>query len=156
MKIIGNIKKVLCDKEDLVFLCIGCPKYPLDSFAPRLGSKLKEAGFTVYGTVEKPIDGKNYIEECLKVMFENEDKKIVAIDSGIGSKKNLGNIKLRPNRGIEPASATNFFTIEVGNSSILGVTSCDIKDVIKKRKTSSVNIDDMVEKIYNEIINFFK
>ena len=75
MNIIGDIKKVLCNKEDLVFLCIGCPKYPLDSFAPRLGSKLKEAGFTVYGTVEKPIDGKNYIEECLKVMFENEDKK---------------------------------------------------------------------------------
>ena len=156
MKIIGNMKKILCNKENLIFLCIGSPKYPLDSFAPRLGSKLKEAGFTVFGTIKEPIDGRNYLEKCLEITFTNEDKKIIAIDSGIGSKKDLGNIKIRPNRGIEPASATNFFTIEVGHSSILGITSCDLKDVIKKRKTSSVNIDKMVEETYNEIIKFFE
>ena len=156
MKIIGNMKKILCNKENLIFLCIGTPKYPLDSFAPRLGNKLKEAGFTVFGTVEEPVDGRNYLEKCLKITFANEDKKIIAIDSCIGNKKDLGNVIIRPNRGIEPASATNFFTIEVGHSSIVGITSCDLKDVIKKRKTSSVNIDKMVEKTYNEIIKFFE
>ncbi len=156
MRIIGDIKRILCNKEDLVFLCIGSPKYPLDSFAPRLGSKLKEAGFTVFGTIEEPIDGKNYIEKCLEVTFASDNKKIIAIDSGIGNKKDLGNIKVRPNRGVEPASATNFFTIEVGNASILGMTSCKVEDVIKKRKASSVNIDAMVEKVYKEIMEFFE
>lgn len=156
MKIIGNMKKILCNKENLIFLCIGSPKYPLDSFAPRLGSKLKEDGFIVYGTVEEPIDGRNYLKKCLEITFANEGKKIIAIDSGIGNKKDLGNIKIRPNRGIEPASAANFFTIEVGHSSILGITSCDLKDVIKKRKTSSVDVNKMVEETYNEIIKFFE
>lgn len=148
----GNMKKILTTKENMVFLCIGSPKYPLDSFAPKLGSKLKELGFTVFGTVEDPIDGTNFVEKCLDVTFKYGDKKIIAVDSGIGSKKNLGCIKIRPNEGVQPASAVNFFTIEVGNASIIGVTSCNLKDIIRKRKTSSVNVEKMVNDTLNEIL----
>lgn len=149
---IGNVKNILTTKEDMVFLCIGSPKYPLDSFAPRLGTRLKELGFNVYGTVEKPIDGRNFLEESLDVIFKHEDKTIIAVDSALSKKEeSVGKIKIRPNKGVLPASAVSPFTIEVGDSSILGFTSCNLDNVINK-KQEYVNIDEMVEKILNEIV----
>lgn len=151
-----NMKKIITSKEDMVFLCLGCPKYPLDSFAPRLGSELKKLGFTVYGTVEEPIDGRNYIEKCLDVVFKYKDKKVIAVDSAIGKKENLGKVKVKPNRGVEPTSALGgFFTIEVGNSSIIGITSCSIKQVLKKKETK-VNVDKMVKETLEEILKNVK
>lgn len=65
------------------FVCIGHPDHPYDSIAPRIGTMLKNKGYHVLGTMDKPVNAvtiHNYIG-IIGSLEANQLYQIIAIDA---------------------------------------------------------------------------
>lgn len=67
--------------KNIVFMCIGTNKYFLDSFGAKMGDKLKQLNFYVYGSSKREINGKNYINVYNFIRKKHKKSKIIIIDS---------------------------------------------------------------------------
>lgn len=98
------LSELIGDIDDIVIVCIGSPKSVGDSIGPRVGTKLKLLGFNVIGTMENPVHALNLHDTINYIIDRYRDKRVVAIDASVGSRKNLFTIKvgegpLRPGLG---------------------------------------------------------
>lgn len=90
-------------KGDVVFLCVGTDRSTGDSFAPLIGTMLKEKGYdNVIGTIDDPVHATNLDERIKEIP---EGKTILAIDACLGRLKSVGKLvlnsgSLRPGAGI--------------------------------------------------------
>lgn len=106
--------------KDTVIFNIGTDKCIGDSFAPILGTLLNEKGIDipVYGTLEKPIHALNIHEYIDVVKTVNSNSRIIAIDSALGHKNNIGKISIR-NTPIKPGAGVGKKLPHIGDYSIV-------------------------------------
>lgn len=102
-------------------LCIGTDKSSGDSFGPFVGTfiKLKKlTNFKAYGNLEYPVHSQNILEYIEKL--KQKYKFIIALDCAIGSKENIGKIKV--NQGpLQPGSGIGLNLPSVGAINICGI-----------------------------------
>ena len=145
-------------KKDTVFVCIGSNNHINDSFAPMVGSMLKEANISnkVYGTLEEPINGLNYIEETLRITREYDSKNILSIDACLGDAKDIGTINVIKGTGIVPRNCCgDIIRIEVGSNCIKGITTHDVRTRINNKKDKEL-VKKMAEKTVEETLKYLK
>lgn len=113
-------KFVKHDLNDVVFVCIGTDRSTGDSFAPLIGTLLKEQGYTnVYGCINDPIHAVNLDEKLAEIP---KGKVLIAIDACLGRINNVGTICL--NKGsLSPGSGVNKELTKVGDYNIQGVVN---------------------------------
>ena len=91
----------------VVVVCFGSPSIAGDSLGPEVGSLLRaDASFPafVYGTLDRPITGKNMGEWMNFVREVHSDALLLAVDACLGERQNLGRISVRGD-GVCPAAA---------------------------------------------------
>ena len=118
--------------SDYLFLCVGSDKITGDCYGPLVGQKLKEVfkntykNIQVYGTLDDPISAINLEMVVNKIYKTFENPCIIAIDSALGAKDNIGEI-LVANSKIQCGKGTNKKLISIGDISIKGIVAKDYK-----------------------------
>lgn len=97
-----------------VFVCVGSSRHPLDCVAPKIGSMLRDRGYRVIGTMEKPIHATNI--HNLELDYDDRMYQIIGIDSCIGDKGRAYRTFYKP---LRPGSAVDRKLPEIGEVSIL-------------------------------------
>ena len=82
-----ELKPIVKENRNIIFLCIGTDRSTGDSLGPLIGYKLrylKKKNFSIYGTLLNPIHSKNLalILERINANFDNPF--IIAIDACLG------------------------------------------------------------------------
>lgn len=134
--------------DNNIYVCVGTPNTNFDSIGPRVGSKLKDLGYEVYGTMENPIHGTN-VRRIWDEKIKHIDKnKIIGIDAALSLKPNsIGTVLLRK-RGIKPRAAidSSHADIEIGKRSIVGVIGHDLNSI-----QHDIDAEEVASKIVNVI-----
>ena len=121
-----------------IYVCVGTPNTNFDSIGPRVGSKLKDLGYEVYGTMENPIHGTNV--------------RTIAIDAALSVKPNSIGTAILRKRGVRPRAAIDSSNsdIEIGRRSIVGIIGHDLNTI-----DHDIDADKLASKIVN-IIEFIE
>jgi len=122
---VRHLGKLLCDLEHrfhpLVILCIGSDRSTGDALGPLVGSMIAAMNLkdiAVYGTLETPVHALNLVKTCTTITAAYKSSAILAVDSSLGTKKNVGCLQLgmgslRPGAGVHkelPAVGDIFIT----------------------------------------------
>lgn len=106
--------------KDTIVVCVGTSKIFWDRLSPMVGTMLEKNNFPleVMGTMKDNVHAIN-LEE--KINTIDKSKKIIAIDSAVGGKRDVGTIKvgsvpLTPGAGVDKDLGA------IGEYSIIGVT----------------------------------
>ena len=92
--------------RQLVVVCFGTPSISGDSLGPEVGTLLKEDSrfpAFVYGTLDRPVTGRNMEEWMTFVREAHEGAVVLAVDACLGDAAHLGRISVR-NDGVCPAA----------------------------------------------------
>ncbi|KON87426.1 hypothetical protein AF332_11710 [Sporosarcina globispora] len=109
-------------KGDVVFFCVGTDRNTGDSFAPFIGTFLKEKGYeNVIGTIDDPVHATNLDE---KIKDIPEDKTVLAIDACMGRLKSVGNIVLNSG-ALRAGAGVGKDLTPVGDFHIQGIVNVD-------------------------------
>ncbi|HIU51718.1 MAG TPA: spore protease YyaC [Candidatus Merdicola faecigallinarum] len=122
------------DYSDLVFLCIGTDKMTGDSFGPLVGHQLKRLlknfetikHIIVLGDLEENVCATNIYEKVEKIKKNCEKPYIIAIDSALSRKEDIGKIFVSK-KGICVRKGIQKKHEQIGNASIKGVVAKDYK-----------------------------
>ena len=93
-------------QRHIVVVCFGTPAISGDSLGPTVGSILRaDKSFPafVYGTLDRPVTGKNMTEWMDFVRGAHSDALLLAVDACLGDAGNLGRISIRSD-GVCPAA----------------------------------------------------
>lgn len=113
-----------------IFVCIGIPEVPGDAIGPVVGSKLRNYGYTVYGTMEKPINSENANNFYKRLWFKNFlNTPIIAIDAAVGPQL-FGNIYYSMEEGVQPARGAGKDLNYLGNMSFIVMTGRDVNEIL--------------------------
>lgn len=121
-ELVKQLKELIPNDKEVVYVCIGSPNVLADSFAPLLGTLIKQRNIDVeiYGDLYDSVNALNVniINETLP-----KDKFIVAIDSCISKKINTPRGKIIIEKGsIKPGSGIGKDLMPIGDVSIKGIT----------------------------------
>ncbi|PLR99545.1 spore protease YyaC [Bacillus sp. T33-2] len=113
-------KYIKQDLNDVVFFCVGTDRSTGDSYAPFVGMKLKELGYTnVIGCIHDPAHAVNLDEKIAEIP---EGKTVIAIDACLGLHQSVGTISL--NKGsLSPGAGVGKDLTKVGDFNIQGVVN---------------------------------
>lgn len=143
---------------ELLFLCIGSEKISGDSVGPIVGSILKnryKLPCPILGTEDKPVNGVNlphYIEN-IRTVFPNH--RIIAIDSAVGSKKDMWTIKIKKG-GVVAGGAITSKNPRIGDIGILAVVGEKNDDVLSTLLQAPLDrVERIAERIAKTIYNVF-
>ena len=103
-----------------VVLCIGTDRVTGDALGPIVGSLLTERfdlPAYVYGTLARPVTALNLRVAVEFIARRHENRKIIAVDSGLGKKNDVGKIRIAPG-GLRPGLAVGKSLPSVGDISI--------------------------------------
>lgn len=131
-----------------IYVCVGTPNTNFDSVGPRVGSKLKELGYEVYGTMENPIHGTN-VKRIWDETLKNIDRdKIVGIDAALSLTREAGSVLFRK-RGVRPRAAVDPLhnDIEIGRRSIVGIVGNDMTNI-----DYDIDAEELASKIVDRIL----
>jgi len=159
------MNKATSEKEisDLVFLCVGTDRITGDSFGPLVGHKLKrlykaEKKVHIYGDLELPLSADNIEKNVQRIQKRYERPFVIAIDSAVSEKSNIGKI-VTSKRRMHLGSSLSKEVIKVGDISIKGIVSEDLgspqKNFILLQNTSLglvMNMADITAKGIYEVI----
>lgn len=143
-------------EENIVFICIGTDRSTGDSLGPLVGTFLEDhcCKYPVYGTLDKPLHGKNidkYIEE---INSKYTNSKIVVIDACLENIENVANIVIKK-AAIKPGNGVGKDFSAIGDISITGiVNSLSICNFITLQSTRLHLVYTMAQKIAQGIMNF--
>ena len=90
-----NLKPIMDENRDIIFLCIGTDRSTGDSLGPLIGYKLKpiiSKKLYIYGSLESPIHATNILTILDKIKANFNNPYIVAIDAALGSVNNIGKV----------------------------------------------------------------
>ena len=106
--------------NDTIVVCVGNRKIFWDRLSPMVGTILKENNFPleVMGTMKDNVHALNLEEKIASI---DKSKKIIAIDSAVGGKYDVGIIKVG-NIPLTPGSGVDKDLGAIGEYSIIGVT----------------------------------
>lgn len=104
--------------KNIIFVGIGTDRAIFDMVGCLSCSLLREKGYTVYGTIDKPIHALNVGEMMVDINEKHSNDIIIGIDSAIG--KSIGECKFRLTP-IRPGQGLGKDLEDVGICSIVGV-----------------------------------
>lgn len=78
--------------NNIHFLCIGTDRSTGDALGPLVGTRLKELGYNVTGTIDDPCHAENLGELATDIPVE---KIVIAIDACLGRPVSVGNIQVK-------------------------------------------------------------
>jgi putative sporulation protein YyaC len=80
-----------------LFICIGTDRNILDCFGPLTGTMIKEQApeLLVFGSLERPLHGKNLRQELNIIKNDHPSGIEIAIDASVGREEEQGIIKFR-------------------------------------------------------------
>lgn len=144
--------------EKYVFVCIGTNKLIEDSFGPRVGEILnrnfsKNDNIKVLGTMDKPIHFQN--APIYKEYLEQEENKLIIIDSAIGNRRNLGETYVNWG-GIEIGKAFGksfYFPAHINIKTVVGTNPFTIEVVNDEKHKKECYINGLAQKLAWKIIN---
>lgn len=93
--------------QPVVVVCFGSPSIAGDSLGPEVGTLLrKDPAFPafVYGTLDRPVTGRNMEEWITFVKEAHKGAVFLAVDACLGDARSLGKISVRGD-GVCPAAA---------------------------------------------------
>ena len=120
-----NLKPIMDENRDIIFLCIGTDRSTGDSLGPLIGYKLKSIiskKLYIYGSLESPIHATNILTILDKIKANFNNPYIVAIDAALGSVNNIGKVIIE-NKPLAPGAAFNKSLPAIGNMSIKGIVN---------------------------------
>lgn len=120
-----HLKDIIENKRPIIFLCIGTDRSSGDSLGPLVGYKLKSIkynNFYIYGSLENPIHSINLDKVRNRIISNFNNPFIVAIDSCLGSPKNVGKIIIEE-KPLYPGAALNKQLNPIGDIRIVGVVN---------------------------------
>ena len=120
-----NLKPIMDENRDIIFLCIGTDRSTGDSLGPLIGYKLKliiSKKLYIYGSLESPIHATNILTILDKIKANFNNPYIVAIDAALGSVNNIGKVIIE-NKPLAPGAAFNKSLPAIGNMSIKGIVN---------------------------------
>lgn len=145
----GNNPLMRDFNRQLVIVCFGTPAIAGDSLGPEVGTILREdASFPafVYGTLDRPITGRNMHEWISFVKETHRGAIIVAVDACLGDKKNLGKITVRSD-GVCPAAVGGRKSRfgDVGITAVVGDKSADA--LTELMQANAVYVSELAVKV---------
>lgn len=151
------------DISELVFLCIGTDRITGDCFGPLVGYKLRylfrgKKNAEVIGHLENIVCAHNISDIINNINNTYESPFLIAIDAAVSNKTEVGKIIVSKS-GMNVGSGVNKRNIYVGNMSIKGIVSKDLRNPkynFKLLQNTSLNLvmnmaDCVAQGIYNVI-----
>lgn len=127
-----KLKRQISENEydKIIFFCVGTDRITGDSFGPIVGYKLKYLfkempEIEIYGHLDKNISASNANDIIKHIRNTYKNPLIIAIDSAISKKENIGKIVIE-NNGIHLGKALNKKINYIGNLSIKGIVSQNV------------------------------
>ena len=111
--------------RDLVVLCIGTDRSTGDSLGPLVGTRLtqlKNGGFDVVGTLDKPVHAVNLVEVIEDINTKHRNPFIIAVDACLGKADRVGYINVKPGV-LFPGTALKKSLPAVGDLHISGIVN---------------------------------
>lgn len=120
------IKNVYNRQKEIYIVCIGTDRVTGDALGPLIGTRLSNISKVrrrckILGTLKDPVHARN-ISDIINDINRRSNKFVVAIDSSLGEKDEVGNIVIK-NGPIKPGAAVNHSLPELGDISITGVVN---------------------------------
>lgn len=118
-----------------IILCIGTDKVTGDALGPMVGQLLTQnydLPAYVYGTLSRPITALNLETTVGFLKLKHPSNKIIAIDSSIGQKCDIGEIKVLP-CGIFPGAADNKKLPFIGDYGVTATVATNSADLFNVR-----------------------
>lgn len=127
-KLKTEVRKKEYDK--VIFFCVGTDKVVGDAFGPIVGYRLKQLfqnvpEVEVYGNLDNNLSASNISKAISHIKSKYQFPLIIAIDSAISSRKNIGKIVIQ-NGGMQFGKALNKNAGFVGDISIKGIVSQNV------------------------------
>lgn len=139
--------------RQIVVVCFGTPSISGDSLGPEVGSLLREDErfpAYVYGTLDRPITGRNMSEWISFVEEAHRDALFVAVDACLGDRRNLGKISVRSD-GVCPA-AVGGRKKRFGDVGIIAVVGDKTKDALSElMQVNAVYVSELALKVSDMI-----
>ena len=133
-------------------MCIGTPRVRFDSVAPRIGSKLKELGLNVVGTVDDPFDALTCMDKIAMINHRYNGKEIIAIDAcATMDWSKLGSVYFYEHRFVRPGKAVGRDLPPIGNHAILAMVHVVDTHMNPLQEVPYYVIDEMVDDTVNTI-----
>lgn len=146
-----NERVILKSKKEVIFLCIGTDKIIGDSFGPIVGHFLKQNNYTVYGDLEKTVNGTNLIKYIEKINENHKSPYIIVLDSALGEKDMVNKIVVGKG-GIKPGSALNKNNKIIGDLYINAVVGVNCNNNFEELKNAKLyNVLSLSNTVYESI-----
>lgn len=119
---LGNAirKYIKHNLDDVIFFCVGTDRSTGDSYAPFIGTMLKEQGYTnVMGCLDDPVHAENLDKKIAEIP---KGKIVIALDASLGKLKNVGTVSLNKGKLSAGAGVGKELT-PVGDFNIKGVVN---------------------------------
>lgn len=135
--------------RQIVIVCFGTPSIAGDSLGPEVGSLLREdKSFPafVYGTLDRPVTGRNMNEWISFVRETHKGAILLAVDACLGDAANLGRISVRSD-GVCPA-AVGGRKSRFGDVGIIAVVGDKSGDALTElMQASAVYVSELAHKV---------
>ncbi len=140
-------------ERQLVVVCFGTPAIAGDSLGPEVGTILREdKNFPafVYGTLDRPVTGRNMNEWISFVRETHKGAVLLAVDACLGEASNLGRISVRSD-GVCPA-AVGGKKSRFGDVGIIAVVGDKSGDALTElMQANAVYVSELAHKVANLI-----
>ena len=136
-------------ERQLVVVCFGTPAIAGDSLGPEAGTILREdKNFPafVYGTLDRPVTGRNMNEWISFVRETHKGAVLLAVDACLGEASNLGRISVRSD-GVCPA-AVGGKKSRFGDVGIIAVVGDKSGDALTElMQANAVYVSELAHKV---------
>lgn len=135
--------------RQIVIVCFGTPSIAGDSLGPEVGSLLREdKSFPafVYGTLDRPVTGRNMNEWISFVRETHKGAILLAVDACLGDAANMGRISVRSD-GVCPA-AVGGRKSRFGDVGIIAVVGDKSGDALTElMQANAVYVSELAHKV---------
>jgi len=111
--------------DGIVLLCVGTDRSIGDALGPLVGTFVEErrpAGFSVLGTLEKPVHAGNLVETVGWLKRNYRRPLVIAVDACLGRTESIGVLTVAPG-SLLPGAGVNKTLPPVGDVHVTGVVN---------------------------------
>lgn len=158
IKIAINLFSKIDEKDELVFVCLGCQGFIFDKLAVLVADLLKHTyniPYYVYGGSNANITKSNLKVYLEMIKQKHSGHKIVVVDSALSTSENVGLVKVY-GCGTVAGGAFDSNGDVVGDYSIIGIVGSKDSLLTRLLLTDRNFIDDMAKTIAGGINEFVK
>ncbi len=152
-KMIQQLKELVPNNKEIVYVCIGTPKVLADSLAPLFGTLIKQRNLNieVYGDLYDSVNAKNINDINKKIP---KDKFVITIGSCVAKKTNVDRGKIIVGKGFaNPGTGIGKILDPIGDVVIKGVT-VTMKESILENNCTLTDLYDMANFLVDTIEEF--